>query len=86
MVQIFLMLDEILTEDSEVEDYFSGALSGSEPSLFCRAYLIPLKFKLNSKDTSGTGRIRTQSPSQTSKGKTDKHIFTNNRITDGKPS
>ena len=36
----------------------------------------------SSKGTSGTDRIRTQSLSQTSKGKMDKHILTNNRITD----
>ena len=39
-----------------------------------------------SKDTSGTDRIRTQSLSQISKGKVDKHIPTNNKITDDKPS
>ena len=39
-----------------------------------------------SKDTSGTDRIRTQSLTQTSKGKMDKHIPTNNKITGDKPS
>ena len=41
---------------------------------------------LSTKDTSETGRIRTQSTPQTSKGKTDKHILTNNRITNDKPN
>ena len=40
----------------------------------------------SSKDTSGTGRIRTQRLSQTSKGKMDKHILTNNKITADEPS
>ena len=39
-----------------------------------------------SKDTSGTDRIRTQSLSQTSKGKMDKQIPTNNKITSDKPN
>ena len=34
-----------------------------------------------SKGTSITGRIKTRSLSQTSKGKVDKHILTNNKIT-----
>ena len=38
----------------------------------------------SSKDTSGPGRIRTHSPTQKSKGKTDKHILTKNKITDDK--
>ena len=37
------------------------------------------------KDTSGTVRIRTQSLFQTSKGKMDKDILTNNKITKCKP-
>ena len=39
-----------------------------------------------SKDTSGNDRIKTQSLSQTSKGQMDKHIPTNNKITNDKPS
>ena len=39
-----------------------------------------------SKDTSETGRIKTQSLSQTSKGKVDKHILKNNKITGDKAS
>ena len=34
MVQILLMLEVLFTQDSEVEDLFSGAPSGCEPSLF----------------------------------------------------
>ena len=33
MVQILLMLAVLFTQDSEVENLFCGALSGSEPSL-----------------------------------------------------
>ena len=38
------------------------------------------------KDTLGTGRIRTQSLSQTSRRKMNKHILTNNKITADKLS
>ena len=34
MVQILLVLEVLFTQDSEVEDLFCGASSGSEPSLF----------------------------------------------------
>ena len=40
----------------------------------------------NSKDSSGTGQIRTQSLSQTSTGRMDKQILKNSKITDDKPS
>ena len=36
MVQILLVLEVLFTQDSEVEDLFCGASSGSEPSLFFR--------------------------------------------------
>ena len=50
--------------------------------------LAKLKLQVNktSKDTSGTGRIRTQRLSLTSKGKMNKHILRNKEITDDKPS
>ena len=34
MVHILLVLEVLFTQDSEVEDLFCGASSGSEPSLF----------------------------------------------------
>ena len=34
MVQILLVLEVLFTQDSEVEDLYCGASSGSEPSLF----------------------------------------------------
>ena len=42
MVQILLMLEVLLTQDSEDEDLFSGASSGSEPGLFFGNYLFGL--------------------------------------------
>ena len=38
MVQILLVLEVLFTQDSEVEDLFCGASSGSEPSLFFSNY------------------------------------------------
>ena len=45
MVQILLMLDVLFTQDSEVEDLFCDALSGSESSLFFSNCLFGLEFK-----------------------------------------
>ena len=45
MVQILLMLEVLFTQDSEVEDLFCGASSGSEPSLFFSNYFFSLGFK-----------------------------------------
>ena len=45
MVQILMMLEELVTQDSKVEDLFCGAPSSSEPSLFFRNYLFGLGFK-----------------------------------------
>ena len=45
MVQILLVLVVLLTQDSEVEDLFCGASSGSEPSLFFNNYFFSLGFK-----------------------------------------
>ena len=45
MVQILLILETLFIQDSEVEDLFSGASSGSEPSLFFSDYLFGLGFK-----------------------------------------
>ena len=39
MVQILLVLEVLFTQDSEVEDLFIGASSGSEPSLFYSAII-----------------------------------------------
>ena len=39
MVQILLMLEVLFTQDSEVEDLFCGASSGSEPILFFSNYV-----------------------------------------------
>ena len=45
MVQILLMLEVLFTQDSEVEDLFSGASSGSESSLSFKNYFLSLGFK-----------------------------------------
>ena len=45
MVQIFLMLGVLFTQDSWVEDLFCGASSGSEPDRFFRNYLLGLGFE-----------------------------------------
>ena len=39
MVQILLVLEVLFTQDSEVEDLFCGASSGSEPILFFSNYV-----------------------------------------------
>ena len=44
-VQILLVLEVLFTQDSEVEDLFCGASSGSEPSLFFSNYFFSLGFK-----------------------------------------
>ena len=44
-VQILLVLEVLFTQDSEVEDLFCGASSGSEPSLFFSYYFFSLGFK-----------------------------------------
>ena len=45
MDQIPFMLEVFFTQDSEVEDLFCGASSGSEPSLFFSNCLFRLGFK-----------------------------------------
>ena len=45
MVQILLMLEVLFLQDSKVEDLFSGASSGYEPSLFFSNYFLSLGFK-----------------------------------------
>ena len=45
MVQILLVLEVLFTQDFEVEDLFSGASSGSEPSLFFSNYFFSFGFK-----------------------------------------
>ena len=45
MVQILLMLEVLFTQDSEVEDMFCGASSGSEPTLFFSNYFFSLGFE-----------------------------------------
>ena len=40
MVQILLVLEVLFTQDSEVEDLFCGASSGSEPSLLTDIYIL----------------------------------------------
>ena len=45
MVQILLMLAVLFTQDSNVEDLFCGASSGSEPSLSFNNYFFSLRFK-----------------------------------------
>ena len=42
MVQILLMLELLITQDSEVEDLFCGVSSGSEPGLFFSNYFFSL--------------------------------------------
>ena len=44
-VQILLMLEVLLTQDSEVEDLFRGASSGCEPSPVFGNYLLKSGFK-----------------------------------------
>ena len=44
-VQILLKLQVVFTQDSEIEDLFCGASSGSEPSLFFSNYFFSLGFK-----------------------------------------
>ena len=45
MVQILLMLEVLFTQDFKVDDFFCGASSGSEPSLFFSIYFFSLGFK-----------------------------------------
>ena len=45
MVQILLVLEVLLTQDSKVEDLFCGASSGSEPSLLFSNYFFSLGYK-----------------------------------------
>ena len=45
IVQILLMLELLFTQDSEVEDLFCGASSGSEPGLFYSNYPFGLGCK-----------------------------------------
>ena len=45
MVQILLVLEVIFTQDSEVEDLFCVASSGSESSLFFSNYFFSLGSK-----------------------------------------
>ena len=45
MVQILLMLEVLFTQDSEVEDLFCSASSGSKPSLFISNYFFSLGVK-----------------------------------------
>ena len=47
MVQILLMLEVLLIQDSKVEGLFCGASSGSEPCLFFSNYFFSLGFKPN---------------------------------------
>ena len=44
-VHSLLMLNVLFTQDSEVEDMFCGASSGSEPSLFFSNYLFGFGFQ-----------------------------------------
>ena len=44
-VQILLMLEVLFTQDSKVEDLFSGASPGSEPSLYFSNFFFSLGFK-----------------------------------------
>ena len=46
MVQILLVLEVPFTKDSEVDDLFCGASSGSEPSLFFSNYFFGLGLSL----------------------------------------
>ena len=52
MVQILLVLEVLFTQDSEVEDLFCGASSGSEPSPFFSNYFFSLGFKPDEADIS----------------------------------
>ena len=45
MEQILLVLEVLFTQDSEVEDLFCGASSGSEPSLVFSNFFFSLGFK-----------------------------------------
>ena len=45
MVQILLMLKVLFTKDSEVDDLFCAASSGSEPSMFFSNNLFSLGFE-----------------------------------------
>ena len=45
MIQFLLKLEVLFTQDSEVEDLFHGASSGSELGLFFSNYLFSLGFK-----------------------------------------
>ena len=45
MLQILLVLEVLSTQDSEVEDLFCGASSGSVPSLFFSNYFFSLGVK-----------------------------------------
>ena len=45
MVQSLLILKVLFTKDSEVEDLFCGASSGSESSLFFSNYLFTFGFE-----------------------------------------
>ena len=44
MVPILLIMEVLFTQDSEVEDLFCGASSGSEPGLFFSNYLFSFWF------------------------------------------
>ena len=44
-IQILLMFEVLITQDSEAEDLFYGASSASEPSLFFSDYLFGFEFK-----------------------------------------
>ena len=46
MVQILLVLEVLFTQDSEVEDLFCDASSGSEPSLFFSNYFLAWSLSL----------------------------------------
>ena len=45
MIQILLMLEVLLTQDSKVKDLFCGSSSSSTPSLFFSNYFYGLGFK-----------------------------------------
>ena len=45
MVQILLMLEVLLTQDSKVKDLFCGASPGSESSLFFSNYFFSMGFQ-----------------------------------------
>ena len=45
MVQILLVFEVLFTQDSEVEDLFCGASSGSEPSLYRKAPFYQTRLK-----------------------------------------